>query len=78
MTTIFTTMGVSRARQYERRQQGAGARGRRYRKADDARYLALIRQVIAARATCGYRRVTVFLNRQLRALGEPGVNHKRV
>jgi len=78
MTTICATMGVSRARQYERRQQGAGARGRRYRKADDARYLALIRQVIAERGTCGYRRVTVFLNRRLRALGEPGVNHKRV
>lgn len=78
MKVICETMGVSRSRQYARRQPGTNSRGRRYRKAADDRYLALIRQVIAERTTCGYRRVTVFLNRLLAARAEPVVNHKRV
>ena len=46
MKAICETMGVSRSRQYERRQEGVSARGRRYRRANDDRYLALIRQII--------------------------------
>ena len=78
MKAICETMGVARSRQYERRQEGVSARGRRYRRADDDRYLALIRQIIDVRTTCGYRRVTVFLNRLLTRQGEPVVNPKRV
>ena len=51
---------------------------RHYRKAEDERYLALIRTICDERPTYGYRRVTAVVNRLLRQRGEPGVNHKRV
>ncbi len=78
MKTLSETLGVSRSRQYEKRQQGPNPRKRHYRRAGDERYLALIRQIIEERATCGYRHVTVFLNRILMSQGEPTVNPKRV
>ncbi len=78
MKAVTDTLGVSRSRQYERRQEGPRPRRGHYRRADDGRYLALIRQIIDERATCGYRRVTVFLNRLLTSRAEPRVNPKRV
>ena len=67
---------MSRSYQYEKRR--GIVRVRYYRKADDERYLVLIRQICDERPTYGYRRVTAILNRVLREGGEPGVNHKRV
>jgi transposase InsO family protein len=78
MKALSETMGVSRSRQYEKRHEGPKVRSRHYRRAEDDRYLALIREIIEVRSTCGYRRVTVFLNRLLTRLGEPTVNPKRV
>ena len=78
MKALIETMGVSRSRQYEKRKEGPKPRARHYRRAGDDRYLALIREIIEERSTCGYRRVTVFLNRVLSSLGEPAVNPKRV
>lgn len=40
--------------------------------------LSLTTKLVAARPTCGYRRITAILNRQLRADGLASVNHKRV
>ena len=71
MKALSETMGVSRSRQYEKRHEGPKVRSRHYRRAEDDRYLALIREIIEVRSTCGYRRVTVFLNRLLTRLGEP-------
>jgi len=51
---------------------------RHYKKAEDERYLALIRKICDKKPTYGYRRVHAVLNRALRGSGEPGVNHKRV
>jgi putative transposase len=78
MKAVTDTLGVSRSRQYERRKEGPGPRRGHYQKADDGRYLALIRQIIDGRMTCGYRRVTVFLNRLLAREEKPSVNPKRV
>ncbi len=73
MKAITDTMGVARSNQYDQK------KGRdHYTKPDDARYLALIRDITDQRATYGYRRVTAFLNRILRAQGQPAVNHKRI
>ena len=38
----------------------------------------LITALVAARPTCGYRRITAVLNRQLRIPGAAPVSHKRV
>jgi putative transposase len=50
----------------------------RYNKADDAWLLPLIRELVDGRATYGYRRIGALLNRKLREMGKPSVNHKRV
>jgi putative transposase len=73
---ITETLGVSRSNQYERRK--GIKQVRHYKKAEDERYLALIRKICDKRPTYGYRRLTAVLNRTLRQRGEPGVNHKRV
>jgi len=78
MNAVSGTMGVSRSRQYEKRHEGPKVHSRHYRRAEDARYLTLIRRIIEVQSTCGYRRVTVFLNRLLTSLREPAVNPKRV
>jgi putative transposase len=51
---------------------------RRYPEAQDAAVLPLITTLVAARPTCGYRRITAIPNRQRRAQGLAPVNHKRV
>ena len=45
---------------------------------DDECLLPLIRAIVAARASYGYRRVTALLNRQFEAQGRTRVNHKRI
>lgn len=78
MKALCETLGVARSRQYEKQREGARVRGRHYRRADDAFYLTLIRQIVSDRVSSGYRRVTVHLNRMLRSHGQIPVNPKRV
>jgi putative transposase len=73
MKAITDTMGVSRSCQYEPKKRRGS-----YGKADDEKYLSLIREISDERATYGYRRVTAILNRQLTEKGLPRVNHKRI
>jgi len=75
---IADTMGVSRTHQYETLKTGHGEGRRFYRRAGDDIYLSLIRKIMDARPTYGYRRVTVLLNRELTSDGRAKVNHKRV
>jgi len=75
---IAETMNVSRTHQYEKKTTNPKGGTCLYHKADDARYLPLIRVIIDERATYGYRRVTAVMNRMLKAEGKEGVNHKRV
>jgi putative transposase len=49
-----------------------------YRMADDRWLVPMIRKLVDQRPSYGYRRIQVLLNRQLKALGKAGVNHKRV
>jgi transposase InsO family protein len=49
-----------------------------YRMADDRWMVPMIRKLVDQRPTYGYRRIQVLLNRKLKALDRPGVNHKRV
>lgn len=74
MKAIAETMGVSRTHQYETRRSVTQGGRRRYHKADDGRYLSLIREIVDARPTYGYRRVTALVSRRL----EEPVNHKRI
>lgn len=78
MKTISDTMGVSRASLYEKRHEGLPPRKRHYQKAQDADLLPLIREIVDARATYGYPRVTALLNRRLKKTGCPPVNRKRI
>jgi putative transposase len=78
MKVITDTLEVSRSNQYEQTKRTYSCRKRRYRKAEDDEYLPLIRKITDERPTYGYRRVTAILNRYLHALGQPGVNHKRI
>ncbi len=71
------TLGVSRSNLHDRLKGSAKPR-RRYHKAQDAAVVPLITALVAARPTCGYRRITALLDRQLRAEGAAPVNHKRV
>ena len=77
MKTVAETLGVSRS-QLACRVAGSPRRRGRYTKADDAWLLPMIRRIADGRASYGYRRVTVLLNRELRREGNAPVNHKRV
>ncbi len=77
MMAVATTLGVSRSNLHDRLNGSAKPR-RGYHKAQDAAVLPRIQALVAKRPTYGYRRITALLNRQLRAEGLAGVNHKRV
>jgi transposase InsO family protein len=76
--TVSDTLEVSRSRQHERKKQGGSSRNRYYKKADDDRYLSLVRQITDERASYGYRRVTAMINRQLERNGQLRVSPKRI
>ncbi len=76
MKAVADVLGVSRSQLYA--SLTASARPRRRHQAQDATVVPLILALVAARPTCGYRRITAVLNRQLRADGLAPVNHKRV
>jgi transposase InsO family protein len=77
MKAVADTLDVARSTLAERLGQPSRPRGS-YRKAEDAALLALIRGIVDARPTYGYRRVTALVNRKLRGEGQPAVNAKRV
>lgn len=77
MKTVAETLGVARSNLVERLKDRGRPR-QRHHKAEDALLLPLIRRVVDERPTCGYRRITALLNRQLAAEGRPPANHKRV
>ena len=77
MKAVAETLEVSRSNLVERLARGAKPR-RRYQKAQDAAVLPLVRRLIDARPTYGYRRITALLNRNLAAEGLAPANHKRV
>ena len=77
MKAVAETLGVSRSNLIERLAGGAKPR-RRHHKAQDAAVLPLMRRLVDARPTYGYRRITALLNRDLAAEGLAPANHKRV
>ena len=77
MKAVADTLGVARSNLAERLAKPARSRGP-YRKPEDLPLLALIREIVDARPTYGYRRVTALVNRKLRGDGKPLVNAKRV
>jgi transposase InsO family protein len=74
---VAEALGVSRSNLVERLAGGAKPR-RRYQKAQDAAILPLVRRLVDARPTYGYRRITALLNRDLAEQGLAPANHKRV
>lgn len=77
MARIAEALGVSRSNVMDR--QGGRTRPRgAYRKAGDEGLLPLIRRHVDARPTCGYRRITALVNRELAGMGMPIINRKRV
>ncbi len=77
MKAVAETLGVSRSNLVERL-AGSGKPRRRHHKAQDAAVLPLVRRLVDARPTYGYRRITALLNRDLAAEGLASANHKRV
>ena len=78
MKNIAESLNVARSNLVERTCKGAVVRPRRYSKAEDARLLPLILEIMGERQTYGYRRMHAMLNKKLHGLGMQPVNHKRV
>lgn len=74
MSAIARALGISRPHLSSSSRRGP-SEARKARVVDDEGLLARIREVVDARPTCGYRRVTAHLNR---AEPDARVNHKRV
>lgn len=77
MKAVADTLGVARSHLAERQTRSPRPRGP-YRKPEDATLLPAICEIVDARPTYGYRRITALVNRVLRTRGEPVVNAKRV
>lgn len=77
MKAVSDALGVARSNLAERRTRLARPRGP-YRKPEDAALLLAIREIVDARPTYGYRRITALVNRIRRARSEPTINSKRV
>ena len=78
MKRIAEALDVARSRLAERMGKTPEKRPPRYSKELDSVLLPLLREITDERATLGYRRATVFLNRRLAQMELPPVNHKRV
>ena len=50
----------------------------RYKKKDDAYFLAEIREVLRLRPTYSYKRITAMINRKLKKQGLKKINKKRI
>jgi putative transposase len=77
MKVIADTLGVARSNLIEQSRTPRSEKGRRSRRGDEG-LLALIKPVIDARPSYGYRRVTALVNRTLLQAGQPRINGKRV
>ena len=77
MKPVAEALGVSRSHLAERARGQAPPRGP-YVKAGDEVLLPLIRRVVDARPTYGYRRITALVNRELAKDDQASVNRKRV
>jgi transposase InsO family protein len=77
MKAVADTLGVARSNLAARKARPARSRGS-YRKPEDGALLPMLRGIVDARPTYGYRRVPALVNRLLQAKGEPAVNGKRV
>ena len=69
MKVVANTLAVARSNLIERVSRRAKSR-RPYRKAGDNELLALIRRLVDARPTYGYRRIRRLINRQRKADGK--------
>ena len=78
MKPIADTLGIARSNLADRVRRGRSRPRSPYRKAGDTELLPVLRRLVDARPTCGYRRLTALLNRERRTIGEPPVNGKRV
>jgi transposase InsO family protein len=78
MKNIAESLGVARSNLVERVTDTPVSRPHRYSKAEDAKLLPLIMDILGERQTYGYRRMHALLNRKLQFLGLQQVNHKRV
>lgn len=77
MKAVAETMGVARSSLCKRLSVSAEPR-RRPPRAGDAALLPLLRRLVDARPTYGYRRITALMNKELSAEGASRINHKRV
>lgn len=74
MKAVAETLGVARSNLHDKLHRAAKPRGS-YRKPGDEDLQALVRRLVDARPTYGYRRITALANRELARTGEPAVNH---
>jgi putative transposase len=74
---VAETLGVARSSLIKQLAQRPGSGGT-YAKAGDAVLLIRVRRLVDARPTCGYRRITALMNRELAADRAPPANHKRI
>jgi putative transposase len=77
MKAVAETIGVARSHLHDKVHLPPKPRGP-YRKPQDDTLVQLVRRLVDARPTYGYRRVTALANRERAKAGEPAVNHKRV
>jgi transposase InsO family protein len=78
MKAIAESLGVARSNLVERTSKHLVVRPLRYSKAEDARLLPLMLEILGERQTYGYRRMHAMLNKKLHSLALQPVNHKRV
>jgi putative transposase len=77
MKRIAEALGVARSNLVKRHEGRTTARGP-YVKAEDEALLPLIRRIVDARPTYGYRRIAALVNRDLARQNLPPANRKRV
>ena len=77
MSRVAEVLGVSRSQVHARTSGQSKPRGP-YSKAEDAELLPVLRRLVDARPTYGYRRIAALLNRERRAAGLASINRKRV
>lgn len=77
MSVVAEVLRVARSNLHERAAGRSKGRGP-YRKDEDAELLPVIRRLVDARPTYGYRRIAALLNRERREADLPPANRKRV
>jgi putative transposase len=77
MSRVAEVLGASRSQLHARTTGRSKSRGP-YLKAEDPELLPVLRRLVDARPTYGYRRIAALLNRERRGAGLAPVNRKRV